>query len=220
MVKQVSLPDGSSIELSVNSELYYEEAFGQQKREIWLTGKAFFKVAKDSTRPFTVYSRELSTTALGTSFTITAYPDSVGVKVVLHTGKVVVKQTGGKQLAAMKPVYLTPGQELLCNMMSGMASVKQTPQNELVQQKSAIPFGARTGFTITFDQQPLADVLDSIAKGYAVNIKYDRESMKDMVFTGIIRKTDSLSQVLQRMAALHNLKIVSTAKGYNVYSNL
>lgn len=144
----------------------------------------------------------------------------MGVKVVLHTGKVVVKQTGGKTLAAMKPVFLTPGQELLCNMMSGMASVTQTPKNELVLRKQAIPFGGRTGFTTAFDQQPLADVLDSIAKGYEVSIQYNRDAMKDMVFTGIIRKTDSLSQVLQRMAALHNLKIVSTTKGYNVYSNL
>ncbi len=51
------------VELYANSALHYENDYGKTSRNSWLTGKGFFKVVKDSTRPFTVYSSDISTTA-------------------------------------------------------------------------------------------------------------------------------------------------------------
>src|SRR4051812_21468307 len=44
--KNIELPDGSLIVLASKSEITYREPF-TYKRDITLTGKAFFKVAKD-----------------------------------------------------------------------------------------------------------------------------------------------------------------------------
>ena len=214
-IKHLTLPDGSEVDLHTNSALHYENDYGKTGRNIWLTGKGFFKVVKDSTRPFTVNSGNISTTALGTSFTVTAWPGKAQVKVLLHTGKVVVKQLTGTPTVRMEPVYLTQGQEVTCDIQQGVAKIKQ-PEPPL--KKLASP-GSRIGFTATFDQQPLAEVLEAMAKGYEVPIRYDKEALSDMVFSGSIRKTDSLAKVLQRMAALHNLTIRTTGKGYNVNSN-
>lgn len=216
-IKHLSLPDGSMVELYSNSALHYENDYGTSNRNIWLTGKGFFKVVKDSTKPFTVYSGDISTTALGTSFTITAYPANAQVNVLLHTGKVVVKQLPSQQPAHMEPVYLIQGQEVVCDFRHGLAKVKQSVTQPSLKKQPSI--GSRAGFTATFDQQPLAEVLETIAKGYDVPIQYNKGSLNDMVFSGSIRKTDSLAKVLQRMAALHNLTIKATTKGYKINSN-
>lgn len=216
--KHFSLPDSSVVELYANSTLYYKTGYGKTSRNSWLTGKGFFKVMKDSTRPFTVYSGNISTTALGTSFTITAWPGNDPVKVLLHTGKVVVQQLPGQGNNRIEPVYLTKGQEVTCDIQHGIAKIKQ-PVNELASMKKTVSPGSRLGFTATFDQQPLAEVLDAIARGYKVSLQYNKEAFNDMVFSGSIRKTDSLAKVLQRMAALHNLTIKATGKGYNINSN-
>src|SRR5207253_1857642 len=73
--KNVQLPDGSLIVLANKSELTWREPF-INKREITLLGKAYFKVAKNKTKPFTVISRDISTTALGTQFTVTTFKNA------------------------------------------------------------------------------------------------------------------------------------------------
>lgn len=197
----VYLKDGSVVDLSAGSELRYEEPFSNKHRHVYLSGKGFFKVAKDAARPFTVYSHDIATTALGTSFTITAWPHNNDVLVALHTGKVVVQHTGST--THMNDVYLTPGQELSCNIITGKATIQRP-----VLAKSAAPsLGSRTGLETTFTDEPIINVLNTIEKGYAVQLQYDKDALADMIFTGRIRAKDSLSQVLNRMSLLCNLTI-------------
>jgi transmembrane sensor len=57
----IALKDGSLIELYPASEVSFREEM-KSRREIHLRGKAYFNVASDISRPFVVYSDELSTT--------------------------------------------------------------------------------------------------------------------------------------------------------------
>ncbi|MEO0331763.1 MAG: FecR domain-containing protein [Bacteroidota bacterium] len=82
------LPDSSRVMLNARSSITYIAGFQENAREVTLSGEAFFKVAKDSLRPFTVHSGNISTTALGTSFNINYRPDSTTTEVSLATGKV------------------------------------------------------------------------------------------------------------------------------------
>jgi transmembrane sensor len=197
----VYLQDGSEVELAAGSELRYDEPFNARRRHVYLSGKGFFKVAKDTARPFTVYSHDIATTALGTSFTITAWPGNNNVSVALHTGKVVVQQTGST--AHMKDVYLTPGQEVSCNILTGRSTMQRP-----VPAKSAAPsLGSRTGLEAAFTDEPIVNVLNAIEEGYAVQLQYDKDALADMIFTGRIRAKDSLSQVLNRLSILYNLTV-------------
>lgn len=197
----VYLKDGSVVDLSAGSELRYEEPFSNEHRHVYLSGKGFFKVAKDAARPFTVYSHDIATTALGTSFTITAWPNNNDVSVALHTGKVVVQHTGSA--AQMTDVYLTPGQEVSCNIITG----KATMQRPVLAKSTAPSLGSRTGLETAFTDEPIINVLNTIEKGYAVQLQYDKDALADMIFTGRIRAKDSLSQVLNRISLLYNLTI-------------
>ena len=82
------LPDSSRVILNAKSSITYIAGFQENAREVTLTGEAFFEVGKDSLRPFTVHSGNISTTALGTSFNINYRPDKATTEVSLATGKV------------------------------------------------------------------------------------------------------------------------------------
>src|SRR5205085_10866254 len=77
-IMKVILQDNSVISLSPGAVIRYDVPFQNNRRDISLTGEALFNVAKDKTKPFTVYAGSLTTTALGTQFKITAGKKSTG----------------------------------------------------------------------------------------------------------------------------------------------
>ena len=58
---EVTLPDGTTVLLTQNSSLMYQKDFNQARREVYLTGEAFFNVKRDITKPFVVHTGELIT---------------------------------------------------------------------------------------------------------------------------------------------------------------
>ncbi|AOM79380.1 FecR family protein [Pedobacter steynii] len=116
---KVILSDGSEILLNSGSELKYPRHFTGTKREIYLNGEAFFKVAHNPDKPFVVTTRKLQTTVLGTSFNIRAYSAMDQVVVNVATGKVGISASG-KTLAA-----LLPNQQITFQVASGAYQVKE-----------------------------------------------------------------------------------------------
>lgn len=96
--KEVTLTDGSVVMLNAGSQLLIAADFGEKDRKVSLSGEAYFKIAKDKTKPFLVQSGLLRTSVLGTSFNINAYPERDRIKVAVLTGRVMVSQLDGKQL--------------------------------------------------------------------------------------------------------------------------
>lgn len=107
----VFLADGSQVILNAGSKISYTKPFEPGRRIIHLDGEAFFQVAKDSLRPFKVISSALTTTALGTSFNISAYPKDDQVLVSLVSGKVKVDYDHDKSRVP-EVYYLTPGEQV------------------------------------------------------------------------------------------------------------
>jgi len=86
--KTILLPDGSLVFLNSKSSISYSKDF-KNKRELKLTGEAYFEVKKNPERPFLVETEKIKTRVLGTSFNIKAYKNSQTM-VSVNTGKVEV----------------------------------------------------------------------------------------------------------------------------------
>lgn len=85
--RTVTLPDGSTAELSTSSAISL--AYTATQRIVTLVeGEAFFTVAKDSSRPFVVNAAALSTVALGTQFSVSSEDDRIVVAVAEHSVRV------------------------------------------------------------------------------------------------------------------------------------
>lgn len=86
-VRQVTLDDGSKVELNLGSELVYSNY--KDHRQVTLKkGEAFFSVSHDSRHPFVVKAAEGKIRVTGTQFNVWMYEDQV--KVNLIEGSVLV----------------------------------------------------------------------------------------------------------------------------------
>jgi len=104
-VKIITLADHSVVTLNSGSVFKYPASFAPDNRKVFLIkGKGFFEIAKDKKRPFTVYSAQLSTTALGTSFTVENYKAYQLEKICLYTGKVEIDS----KIKGFAPLKLRP----------------------------------------------------------------------------------------------------------------
>lgn len=93
-VKRLVLPDSSVIYLNANSRMRIPKSFEPDKREVFLDeGEAYFEVAKDAQRPFSVQADVLRIRVLGTSFNVKAYSGMDDLSVTVNTGKVQVADT-------------------------------------------------------------------------------------------------------------------------------
>ena len=95
-VSQVTLTDGTKVWLNSGATLQFPLSFTGEKREVKLTGEAFFEVAKNKKHPFIVNANEINIEALGTSFNVVSYNDESSLEVVLVTGVVKLSANDNK----------------------------------------------------------------------------------------------------------------------------
>lgn len=150
------LPDESQIILNAASQITYRKRQYQNKRDIHLSGEAFFEVTKGA--PFTVETELGSIRVWGTSFNVFARDSIFDVK--CFTGKVEVTVPGEN------PVMLTPGQQY--GYVAGRAAESHTfdPAREDDWRSGLIRVNA----------QPLRNVFAEIERQYDVTIIYGDET--------------------------------------------
>ncbi|MCX2478227.1 FecR domain-containing protein [Pedobacter sp. MC2016-15] len=122
--KNVRLSDGSVIMLNSGSSLSIAEDFNLRDRRIKITGEGFFKIAKDTTRPFIIRSEDLNTTVLGTSFNISSYPDLEELKIAVSSGKVRVASIREGEKETLLSAGMVKNQVLIYNNKSKAMEIK------------------------------------------------------------------------------------------------
>ncbi len=214
----VALTDGSMVTLEDNSELRYDEPFQSNRRDIALSGKAFFKVAKDKTKPFTVTAGGLSTTALGTSFWVDENKRLHKINVKLLTGKVVIAKVSGLGIKNFKPVYLIPGQELKFETINEKSYVQNFDSKENVatgkNNNNKNKLNDRSNTSIVFNNTSLNEVFKTLEKEYKVSISFNKEDCSKITFTGNYKITDSIDDILQTISLLNGLTMERSSSGF------
>ncbi len=180
---KVHLPDGSIVWLNAESKLKYPVSFDNLQRLVQLEGEAFFEVVKDSKRPFSVVSGNITTTALGTSFNISAFSEENEVLVTLATGKVKVKSNNHQV------EFLEPGFGLSYNKADN--NLKVQPIN--VENNTAWIDGV-----LLFEEDNFEEIINKLQRWYGVQIEVIGKPGNAMTYTAKF-KNEYLSNVLESM---------------------
>ena len=178
----ISLEDGSKIHLNSGSKITYPQNFPNGIRAIELVGEAFFEVAKDSLRPFKVSSGHLTTTALGTSFNIKAYPNQV-VSVSLLTGKVKVEGEN-------KEAYLIPGEAIRADLTTHFWKQGTFDREEIL---------AWMNKTLVFTNTPFLEAVLQMENWFGVQIEIQGDWPKDLKVSGKF-KDETLQNILEGLS--------------------
>ncbi|MDH5474564.1 MAG: FecR domain-containing protein [Cyclobacteriaceae bacterium] len=179
----IMLSDGSKVILNAGSKLQYFRNFTDSTRNIELIGEAFFQVAKDKSRPFTVTTGTTKTTALGTSFNINSR--SSVHKISLATGKVEVNTDLSENVFT-----LTPGEALNVNTDSGFAHQFQFDMEKELSWKDGVLY---------FDDTKLQEIITTLEYWYDVKIEVANKNLLSKKYTGRFENS-SLKHVLESMS--------------------
>ena len=100
---KVSLSDGTEVWLNSLSQIKFPFVFSREKREVWVNGEAYFKVAKNPYCPFIVHTSLTDIKVLGTEFNVNTY-DSLQTNVALIRGSVSTRSKSGQSIL-LKPGF-------------------------------------------------------------------------------------------------------------------
>ncbi|TKK65116.1 DUF4974 domain-containing protein [Ilyomonas limi] len=181
------LPDGSKITLAKGARISYNRLMNGSKRQVQLTGEAFFEVAKNPEKPFYIYTPNMVVKVLGTSFRITASGNKETVAV--KTGKVSV-YLKDQDLEQSAPKILLPQQT--CTYSASKKELETTTYTSL--SKIELETDNISGYN--FEDAPLDTVFKTLEMMYAIPVHYNAETFKNCYIT-ISLGSESLEEKLE-----------------------
>lgn len=184
---RVTLQDGTNVWLNAGSSLRYPASFPGNERNVWLSGEAYFEVAKDQSRPFYVTvngasGAPMTVRVLGTHFNINAYPDEQQHIVTLLEGS--VKVGCGKADA-----LLLPGKEAILNRASGKINIKDGDTEAAIAWKN--------GYFL-FDNEKIENIMKQISRWYNVEISYQGD-VSGKAIGGSLSRSKNVTEVLSML---------------------
>ena len=184
------LSDGTKVYLNSDTRLIYPVIFEEGKREVELQGEAYFEVAHDSVCPFMVKTKDMTVKVLGTAFNVKSYADENRIETTLVEGKVNIIQ--GKQ-----QLPLSPGEQIRYNPATGhLEKVKVNP---------LLYVSWKDGLFI-FERQRLEDLFTILSRWYDVEIFFERQELKERLFTGDLKKYSDINVCLQMLELTNEIK--------------
>lgn len=180
------LSDGSKIKLNAGSKLHTTNKFGEQAREVFLQGEAFFEVETDTAKPFVIRTGNLTTVVKGTAFNIAAYEDEGDIRVAVTEGNVIVIM---KSKNACDTLDLKPSDMVIYN--------KSTTHFRKVEFDARKELGWKDGI-IYFENASCAEIFPYLEKWYGVQIRVKHPEYLAGSFVGEF-ENESLENVLYAM---------------------
>lgn len=186
------LSDGTKVWLNAQSELIYPVKFGKGKREVKLKGEAYFKVAKDTKRPFRVAIVNGSDVeVLGTQFNVMAYENETEVQTTLVEGK--VKFSFGKQA-----YILTPGEQSGLNRNNNRIEIREV---------NTYQYSAWKDGKFVFNKEPLGSVFRKMSRWYGVDIICNDEQVINRRISALMDKSENIEELIRLIEEVSPVEI-------------
>lgn len=197
----LTLADGTEVWLNAETEIRYLVQFTGDKRVVYLDGEAYFTVAPDKNKPFTVVSTHASVSVLGTQFNFRAYPDERDVQTTLVSGSVIMQSEKYKQ-----QIKLVPGEQ---------GVLEKNSAKLMKQEVNTYLYTAWKDGRFAFRDARLEDLFNILARWYDLSVFYQSPEAKDIRFTGDLNKTDDFKSILKIIE--QNERVIFTVNQRTVF---
>lgn len=182
----IKLADGSVVHLNSDSRLRYPVAFGQGARNVELEGEAFFEVAKDAARPFTVTVGGMQLRVTGTRFNIDGHHDGY-VETVLVEGGIAIKAVDGQREWQVRP--------------SELAVFSAETRQVEVGEVDVRPYIAWVQGDFVFRNRDMGSIMETLARWYDVDVQFADPAIRGLHFTGDVKRATGIDALLDALTA-------------------
>ena len=203
---KITLEDGTEVWLNAQSSLRYPETFEGDERRVEVTGEAYFKVAKNTEKPFYVVSGGQEVRVYGTEFNVHAYNDEAIIYTTLVEGRISLRPINGNKSELM----LTPGNQAVFEKADASARVQKVDTDVVTSWRSG---------SFVFENQTLEQIMRTLSRWYDFQYEFVDQKIAKIVFMGSIPRYGSFSEVVdifQKIGGIHlslkDGKVVISAK--------
>ena len=198
---QLQLSDGTRIWLNSETELTYPSQFIGNKREVSLIGEAFFKVAKNDSKPFIVKVNGADIKVLGTSFNVSCYTNDKTISTTLVEGSVAVKPEKEKQQT------IIPSEQLTYNTENHQTTI-QTVNTEI--------FTSWINGRYIFKNTTLEEIMEKLQRWYDFSVNYEDENLKNNSYSLIAERNTELDKILEIISYTSDIKLERVNNSINI----
>jgi ferric-dicitrate binding protein FerR (iron transport regulator) len=206
--KSFQFPDGTAVILNAGSEIYLNDHYAKNTREVFLKGEAFFEVQHNAAVPFIIHTASMDVKALGTAFNVKSYNNEYRTETVLIRGlvEVTLKKDNNRKL------LLHPDEKVLWteNKTGGNAAARAPVPNNIPEQAVIKPVKksengevkelAWVQNNLAFEDEAFEDIAYQLNRWYNVNIQFESNDIKQYHFTATFKK-EKIEQVLEILRA-------------------
>ena len=181
----VLLADGTKICVNSESRLHYPVVFAPADtvRRVFVSGEAYFQVARHESLPFEVCTEHGTVRVYGTKFNVHDYADEGRTVVTLLEGKVGYT-VGGHEYR------LSPGGQLTLDHASGRVEEKAV---------DALAYCSWIDGVFEFNSMPLERIMKQLSRWYDVDYRFENQELKRRLFTGITFRRAPLRNLLDQI---------------------
>jgi ferric-dicitrate binding protein FerR (iron transport regulator) len=166
MVSVKTLHDGSLVYLAKQSQIYYPEFFDATARKVKMAGEAFFDVAPDAQKPFTIEAGNATIEVVGTSFNVKTLRAGT-LELFVEEGRVKVWFDNSRK----ESVMVSEGQLLM--LENGLAEVV-FPSHYNTQWRKNL---------LQFKDERLGNILFALSKTYGITFETENDAIKNRIMT-------------------------------------
>lgn len=177
-VRVDTLPDGSIVHINKNSSITYAGDF-ESRREIKLTGEAFFEVKHNERVPFTVHVNDINIRDVGTAFNVKSKQQNT--EVIVESGIVQVSRSANS-------IRLT---------LNEMVRIKPGDKQFKIEKSTDQLYNYYRSNTFIANGTPLWRLVDILNEAYGSDIEIGNSALRNTPITVTIRYEDSLSKILE-----------------------
>jgi transmembrane sensor len=186
---QIVLSDGTEVWMNSASSLRFPFAFTGSTRDVYLSGEAFFKVAKNKALPFIVHTNQTDIKVLGTQFNVNTYkPDITTTSLV--EGSVTTNSVNSPKL------LLYPGYQAVYATGRGFSTQPFDADTELAWMRDIY----------YFHDTKLQDIGEVLSRWFDVKVVFDDPAKAHEAFTGAIQKNKPVEVFIQNIKTSAGVK--------------
>lgn len=180
---ELILSDGSHAILNSGSMLRYPVVFLEgTPRNVYLDGEAYFSVAKDESRRFTVETKNMTTEVYGTIFNVSSYSDENNTSTVLVEGNVGVYKSNRTENSDL--IDIVPGQRAVI-----------TQGTIVIDKVDVSKYIAWTEGKLLFIDDPFEVIIKELERHFDVKINSQVKKLNQKRFTGTFTN-ETIDQIL------------------------
>jgi len=190
---RIILEDSTEIWLNAESKLIYPETFGKEERRVVVQGEAYFKVKKDTDKPFFVETDGQLVRVYGTEFNVRSYKEDANVYTTLVNGSISIRPKNGNH----SELIITPDNQAVFRKTDETTNIRKVNTEIVTSWKEGM---------FVFEEQNLEQIMQTLSRWYNFTYTFKDNNLKNIVFMGSINRYaefDDVIEILEKSGGIH-----------------